>query len=613
MKLRPTLFLTVLTAVLLSGFLCASANAQGPADVSATSPDTPAALPDAPPAPLPPSAADTNNSWHGAVSIYGWFAGMHGTVGARGHNTSVHMPFSDLFHYLKGIIPIAVEADKGRWVFPEDFLWIKLGDDKDFPFTDPVQRSVDLHVTQSILTPKFGYRILDGERLKIDALAGIRYWHVGQELKLQPSGYNRSQAANWVDGLGGMRFILPISEKAAIVVAGDAGGGGASLDYQVIGLLTYKFTPKLGLGLGWRYLDVNYSGNHQFIYDTVTTGALGGMFFTFGGKPPVPPAAGCTASPTEIWSGEPVTATMNTQNFNPKHTLSYQWNSSGGKVSGTNTSGNVDTTGLAPGTYTVTGTATDPKEKKNNTATCNASFTVKQPQPPTVSCSASPSSVQVNGPSTISMSATDPQGWPLTYSWSSTAGNISGSGTSANLDSSGAAGGSTITVTGTATDSRGLSGTCNAMVSVLAPPPPVTVNEVSVVGECKFKDRKRPWRVDNECKAVLDDVALRLQREPNGKLVVVGYAVEEEKIKYTQLDGQRAVNVKYYLTSGEGGQKIDPASIEPRTGAISDTSAKFYFVPGGVTFTEQSIVVDETKVKGQSRNAPAHKAKSVKQ
>ena len=59
-------------------------------------------------------------------------------------------------------------------------------------------------------------------------------------------------------------------------------------------------------------------------------------------------------------------------------------------MSGSNITGNVDTTGLAPGSYTVTGTATDAKEKKNNMASCNSSFTVNTPHPPVASCSASP-------------------------------------------------------------------------------------------------------------------------------------------------------------------------------------------------------------------------------
>jgi hypothetical protein len=104
------------------------------------------------------------------------FAGVHGTVGVLGHDAGIPVPFSDLFHYLKGIIPIAVELDKGCLVIPVDFLWMRLGDDKGLPFTDLTQTSVNIHLTQSILTPKIGYRLYDGEHFKIDALAGIRYW-----------------------------------------------------------------------------------------------------------------------------------------------------------------------------------------------------------------------------------------------------------------------------------------------------------------------------------------------------------------------------------------------------------------------------------------------------
>lgn len=35
-----------------------------------------------------------------------------------GHEAGIHASFSDIFHYLKGVIPIAVEADKGRFVMP---------------------------------------------------------------------------------------------------------------------------------------------------------------------------------------------------------------------------------------------------------------------------------------------------------------------------------------------------------------------------------------------------------------------------------------------------------------------------------------------------------------
>jgi outer membrane protein OmpA-like peptidoglycan-associated protein len=337
-----------------------------------------------------------------------------------------------------------------------------------------------------------------------------------------------------------------------------------------------------------------------------------GIVFTWGGKPPIPPSASCSVTPGEIMAGDPVTASMTTQNFNPKHTISYSWTSTGGTTSGTTESAQVNTSGLAPGSYSVTGVATDSKEKKNNTASCNASFTVKQPRPPVASCSASPTSVEAGGSSTISVTASSPDGRPLTYSYSATSGTVTGTGTTANLSTAGAAAGAPITVTATVSDDRNLSTTCTAAVNVQAPPQ-ATVVEQQEVGSCSFNDPRRTARVDNVCKATLDEVALRLQREPNGRVVVVGYAEEEESVKVSDIDGQRAENIKYYLTSGESQAQIDPLRIEARKGAHGNKSATLYFVPEGATFTVQgSETVDESQVKGQPRNAkPTRKTRKA--
>src|ERR1039458_2140286 len=285
-------FFAVSAGVTLSLLLSMSAVAQGPAELTAA---TPATTSDAlPPAPEPQTsaAASADDGWRVGVSIYGWFPGVHGTVGALGHNASIHVPFSDVFHTLKGIIPIAVEADKGRFVMPVDFLWMKLGVDNGIPVNDFGQTSINTHLTESILTPKVGYRLYDGEHLKVDALGGIRYWYVGLNNTLEPSGLGNSRSANWVDGLGGARFILPVGEKAAVTIAGDAGAGGANLDYQVLGLLNYNFTLKFGMAVGWRYLYVDYRpSNHQFVFNTATSGAIAGFTYNFGGKPPAPTTA----------------------------------------------------------------------------------------------------------------------------------------------------------------------------------------------------------------------------------------------------------------------------------------------------------------------------------
>jgi hypothetical protein len=554
------------------------------------------------------------------VAIYGWFPGIHGTVGVLGHDAGIHVPFSDIWNSLKGIIPIAVEADKGRFVMPIDFYWVKLATGTATPLTDVTGNYINAHLTQSILTPMAGYRLLDGEHLKIDALGGIRYWYVGQNLQLIGTpvpvpAFVRSQS--WVDGLGGARFILPLGEKAAVTISGNAGAGGANLDYQVQGILSFQFTKHLGAGVGWRYLDVNYRPtSHQFVYDTIQTGLLAGAYYSFGGKPPVPPSASCSASPTQVLEGEPVTVTATGSNFNPKHPLTYAWNGNGAKLSATNTqSATIDTTGMAGDfakgilgkttSYTASATIADPKEKKNNTASCTANYTVnpRPVHPPVVSCSASPSAIAINQSATVTMTASSPDNRPLTYSWTNSGGQFSGSRTSATVVATNADAGMTITVTGVATDDRGLKNSCTASVTV---PAVQKVAEVEDWGECTFeKNPKKPWRVDNDCKDVLDKLALRVQQMPSGKVAIVGYKDQTEVVNAEHIGAQRAANIKYYMTTDELGPKVDPTRLEPREGGTKTKSAHFYYVPQGATFTqEESVVVDESAVQGQSRSAP---------
>jgi hypothetical protein len=101
---------------------------------------------------------------------------------------------------------------------------------------------VKTKVTQVLVAQKIGYRVIDSDKFKLDGLVGFRYWHMANTLTLQPqiaSGFYAS--ANWVDAVGGARFEAMLSPKAVLTVLGDAGGGGANLDYQVAGFLGWKF------------------------------------------------------------------------------------------------------------------------------------------------------------------------------------------------------------------------------------------------------------------------------------------------------------------------------------------------------------------------------------
>src|SRR4029077_9021670 len=67
--------------------------------------------------------------------------------------------------------------------------------------------------------------------------------------------------------------------------------------------------------------------------------AQAGLVFTWGGEHEVkPPRAPCSIQPDEVFAGEPVSATAEGSNFNPKRTVTYQWSGSGVRPGETGTS-----------------------------------------------------------------------------------------------------------------------------------------------------------------------------------------------------------------------------------------------------------------------------------
>ncbi len=161
-------------------------------------------------------------------------------------------------------------------------------------------------------------------------------------------------------------------------------------------------------------------------------------------------------------------------------------------------------------------------------ADCTATYTVKQFEPPTISCSANPSTVAPGDSSTITATGVSPQNRPLTYSYSASAGSVSGNASTATLSTAGAAPG-TITVTCNVVDDKGQTASATTTVTVNAPPPPPAPTTSALCSVSFERDTRRPARVDNEAKACLDDIALKLQRASDAKLAVVGNSTSAEK------------------------------------------------------------------------------------
>ena len=243
----------------------------------------------------------------------------------------------------------------------------------------------------------------------------------------------------------------------------------------------------------WRVLEADYVWARHNYADVVTdpssnvrrpelSGARlrSGIVLNFGGEPELPPAAACSAQPTEVMVGEPVTVHVVPSNFNPKHTVGYTYTTTGGKLAPKDAAATVDTAGMTGGSYSVTATAADARIKKNNVASCTASFSVKEPpkNPPVLNCSANPAVVQSGTAASITCTCTSPDGVPVTVSnWNTGSGKLSGSGNTASLDTTGTTG--PVSVGATCTDSRGLTANSSASVTVENPPPPPVNPEIA--------------------------------------------------------------------------------------------------------------------------------------
>ena len=301
-----------------------------------------------------------------------------------------------------------------------------------------------------------------------------------------------------------------------------------------------------------------------------------GLVFSWGGAEPLMPAASCSVQPTEVMVGEPITATVTASNFNPKHTVAYSWSGTGGQVTGKDTTASIDTTNVAPGNYTVTAHVTDPKLKKANEASCSANYTVKPlppNNPPTMSLSANPTELVPGGTVNLSGNCTSPDGVPVSVAnWTSTSGSVSGSGTSATLNTAGLQPGP-VTVTATCTDSRGLTAQATTQVTIQTPPPPPVDKalEARLALHSVYFATAQPTAKDpsggllptqqQTLMALATDFKKYLEAKPDAHLTLEGHADHRGTPAFNQaLTERRVARVKSFLVE----QGVPEADIDTK-------------------------------------------------
>jgi outer membrane protein OmpA-like peptidoglycan-associated protein len=195
-----------------------------------------------------------------------------------------------------------------------------------------------------------------------------------------------------------------------------------------------------------------------------------------------------------------------------------------------------------------------------------------EPVPPRINCTASPTSLRAGESATIHCDAVSEDNRPLNITYVANGGKLSSSRNQATLDTADSGPGP-IAVRATAFDDRQLSASTVVNVNVEAPAPSAPAAQKLM--ELEFKSGSA--YVDNRSKAVLDDVALKMQQDPNLNAVLAGSAIAGEG---GNMALRRAQNAMAYLTKSKG---IDPQRIQVKASADPGQKVEVWTLPAGAS------------------------------
>lgn len=154
---------------------------------------------------LPP--APDSSDWKFTLAVYGWAAGLNGDVGVFGLPAKhIDLPFSDIVQDLNGAVMGIGEARNGRFMMGVDLTYTNVQSTVKTPF-DKVAPKVDITNTALMLTGLAGYALVDDGAIRLDAVAGGRYWSVNNDFDVK--GACSAAARRVTEHPGSIRWLAP--------------------------------------------------------------------------------------------------------------------------------------------------------------------------------------------------------------------------------------------------------------------------------------------------------------------------------------------------------------------------------------------------------------------
>lgn len=248
--------------------------------------------------------AEDTHAWVWQITPYVWAAGMKGDISPFKHapTMSVKKSFSDVMSdfSMGGFINAWGRYD--RFVFSGDMMYVSTrGTDASGPLsafqlpglgvTIPSGASTRAKVKnkQFMATVQGGYRVVSTPDFTLDALTGVRFWHISTDVSVTAGhpaigsvSANQRERFHWVDPLVGARAFIPLADNLSLQVQADIGGFGvgAKTTWSALGTVNYVLSDRFSVSAGYKVLDVDYKHNGH-VYDVRMKGPVLGLTYRF--------------------------------------------------------------------------------------------------------------------------------------------------------------------------------------------------------------------------------------------------------------------------------------------------------------------------------------------
>ena len=317
-----------------------------------------------------------------------------------------------------------------------------------------------------------------------------------------------------------------------------------------------------------------------------------------------PPVAACSASPSSVFAGSGDSVAVHVNASDPDNdSLTYVYSATGGTVEGTGPEARWNSAGVAVGTYTVNVKVDD---GRGGSASCAADIKVEEKpnHPPTAALSVERSPILPGERTGVTCKGSDPDNDPLTYSYTTTAGQIVGSGSNVQFDATGLKPGS-YTVKCTVNDGRGGTADASGIVEVKQPPEPPQVKQLeaklslhSIYFPTALPSVAKPMggllpSQEATLNALASDFKEYLKYRPDAKLILEGHAdVRGAKDYNVKLSDRRVERVKTYLVEkGAPADHIETRAFGFEKNMTSEEVKKLIEAETGLTPAEKQKIL----------------------